>query len=62
MLKKWISRKFLLLTALFVLAQVLKFKGIIGDTAWLVGSTVGVFGFAALNAWMQYRKIYGNEK
>lgn len=60
-MRKWFSRKFLLLTALFVMAQILKFKGYIGDTAWLMGSAIGVFGFAALNAWMQYRKIYGKE-
>jgi hypothetical protein len=60
-MRKWTSRKFLLLTALFISAQILKYRGTIGDTAWLIGSTVGVFGFAALNAWMQYRNIYGKE-
>jgi hypothetical protein len=38
---------------LFVEAGVLKFKGLIGDYAWLIASLVGVFGFVVVRAWLQ---------
>jgi hypothetical protein len=50
---KFFSRKFLLMTALFVLAQIMKWQGKIGDWAWLAASVLGVFGFAALRLYFE---------
>lgn len=58
MKEKWTSRKFLLLTALFVTAQILKWQGKVGDTAWLIASAIGVFGFAVINAWLLVNGVY----
>ena len=52
---KYFSRKFLLLTALFLIAQFYKGFGIIADWAWLAASAIGTFGYAAL-------KLYFNKK
>jgi uncharacterized membrane protein len=41
------------MTALFIMAQVLKFMGRIGDYPWLIASLVGVFGFVVVRAWLQ---------
>ncbi len=54
-IKKYISRKFLLLTALFVMAQYLKYCGTIADWAWLGASAIGTFGWAALELWFRYK-------
>ncbi len=48
---KFFERKFILLTALFIMAQVCKWNGKIGDTAWLVASCIGVFGFVVIRLW-----------
>lgn len=53
---KFFQRKFILLTAFFVLAQVLKFKGIIGDIPWLLASCIGVFGFVVVRLWLEKKR------
>jgi hypothetical protein len=58
MRKKWFSRKFLLLTFLFLEAGIFKYQGKIGDTIWLVASAVGVFGFAVIDAWLMSNGTY----
>ena len=45
---KFFERKFILMTALFVMAQIMKWQGKIGDWVWIAASIFGVFGFAAL--------------
>lgn len=53
--KKYVSRKFLLLTAFFVVAQIMKWQGKIGDWAWIGASIVGTFGWAALELYFRYK-------
>jgi hypothetical protein len=57
-MKKWASRKFLLMTALFIEAGIFKYQGKIGDTAWLIASAVGVFGLVVVLAWLQEKGVY----
>jgi len=52
-MKKYLSRKFILMTLLFLEAAILKYQGKIGDYAWLVASLVGVFGYVVVRAWLQ---------
>jgi len=60
-MRKWFSRKFILLTLLFIEAFILKFNGKIGDTSWLIASIVGVFGFVAVVAFLQYKGVYDKQ-
>jgi len=46
------SRKFLLMTALFIEAGFFKLFGIVSDTAWLIASAIGTFGFIVVQAWL----------
>lgn len=52
---KFFERKFMLLTALFVMAQIYKCLGKIGDTAWLAASCIGVFGFVVIRLWFKQK-------
>jgi hypothetical protein len=55
LLIKFTSRKFLLLTAFFIMAQHLKHDNKISDTAWLAASIIGTFGWAALELYFRYK-------
>jgi hypothetical protein len=57
-IKKWTSRKFILMTALFIMAQIFKWNGKIGDTAWIIASGIGTFGLIVVLAFLQYKKVY----
>jgi hypothetical protein len=50
---KFLSRKFLLLTAMFIVTQILKFMGKIGDWPWIAATIVSIFGFAALQLYFK---------
>jgi hypothetical protein len=50
---KWNSRKLWLMTALFVMAQVYKGKGIIQDVWWFAASAFGTFGYAVLELYFR---------
>lgn len=50
---KFFQRKFILMTALFFVAQIMKWMGKIGDIPWLAASILGVFGFAALRLYFE---------
>jgi len=52
---KFFERKFLLPVALFVLAQIMKFKGCIGDVAWITASCIGAFGFVFIRLWLKQK-------
>ena len=56
-MKKFLSRKFILMSLLFLEAGILKFQGKIGDYAWLIASLVGVFGFVVVRAWLQSKYV-----
>lgn len=58
MKKKWTSRKFLLMTLLFIEAGLFKWQGKIGDTAWIIASAIGTFGLVVVLAWLQYKGVY----
>jgi hypothetical protein len=45
------------MTALFVMAQIYKGLGKIGDTAWLIASAIGTFGFIVVRAWLDSKHI-----
>jgi uncharacterized membrane protein len=60
-MKKYLSRKFLLSLALFVVTQVLKFQGKIGDTVWLLSSIGGIIGYAAILAYLAKKDIRNKE-
>lgn len=53
---KWYSRKFLLMTALFISSQILMWFEKIPSLYWLLGSTIGTFGFIVVRAWLD--KMY----
>ena len=56
---KFFQRKFILMTALFVMAQIFKWQGKIGGWEWFAASAVGVFGFAVLRLYFERGKDNG---
>ncbi|MDD5010186.1 MAG: hypothetical protein PHC68_17515 [Syntrophorhabdaceae bacterium] len=50
---KFFQRKFLLMTAIFIMAQIMKWQGKIGDIPWIVASALGVFGFAVIRLYFE---------
>lgn len=57
---KFISRKFILMTLLFVAAQVFKWNGKIDDLWWFAASVVGTFGYSALQLYFRSKAQAGS--
>jgi hypothetical protein len=43
------------MTAFFVMAQIYKWQGKIGDIWWFAASVVGTFGYAALELYFRHK-------
>jgi len=50
---KYLSRKFILLTALFIMAQIFMWQQKIEAVWWFTASCVGTFGWAALELYFR---------
>ena len=52
---KYSSRKFILLTALFIMAQIFMWQKKIESVWWFTASVVGTFGWAALELHFRHK-------
>jgi len=50
------SRKFLLMTALFIMSQIWIATSKITPFYWFLGSATGTFGFIVIRAWLDIKK------
>jgi len=60
-MKKYLSRKFILSLALFIITQYFKHQGKIADVWWFLSSIGGILGYAAILAYLE-KKVYKREE
>ena len=53
--KKYLSRKFILMTAFFIMAQIFMWQTKISPFYWFLASATGVFGLVVVLAWLKVK-------